>query len=108
MVELRKLFVIIMLLRFCNADMSVGLTVIADLALIDATVKSDSISVFSNTFTEAQNYNLQQQKVVGSNNLITTSSGDSSTATQTDGFLNGFYDDEGWWAYVFRKALPYS
>jgi len=45
------------------ADDVPGLTVIADLAMIDGGVKAQSESVFGNTFREAQLYNLQMQKV---------------------------------------------
>ncbi|KAK3625495.1 hypothetical protein LTR56_020395 [Elasticomyces elasticus] len=60
------------------------LTVIADLAAIDATVKAQSLSVFSNTFKKAQVYNLQMQKLIGVHSAID--------------------DDEGWWALAWIAA----
>jgi len=53
------------------------LTVIADLAAIDSSVKTEALSVFPTTFTRAQQWNRQR----GNNS-----------------FEDQYYDDEGWWA----------
>jgi len=77
------------------------LTTIGDLAAIDNTVSSTVQNVFSNTFTQAQKYNLQMAKVVTADYNIVSyygSSGPSAMATEAydpKGFLNGYYDDEG-------------
>ena len=53
----------------CSSDTYAGLTVIADLAQIDDTVKEQAASIWPNTFAKAQEYNLEMQKVVGSGYL---------------------------------------
>lgn len=88
-----------------------GLTVIADLAAIDPTIKQRGSSIWPNTYTQAQKYNLQMQKVVENNFLAFSYYASNGfplprlvampQAQQTNGFLNGYYDDEGWWALAW-------
>jgi hypothetical protein len=85
--------------------------VVADLAAIDPLVRQRGSSIWPNTFTQAQKYNLQMQKVVEQNYLMFSyyaSNGPSlprgaamPQARQTNGFLNDYYDDEGWWALAW-------
>ncbi|GAB7343674.1 hypothetical protein MBLNU457_1661t3 [Dothideomycetes sp. NU457] len=76
------------------------LTTIADLSAIDSTVKSESSAIWQNTFTNAQNYNKHQQKAMSTGMLMTTLQ-DSTQSASTSGFLDGYYDDEGWWALAW-------
>jgi len=76
------------------------LTVVADLAAIDSTVKSEASTIWQNTLTNAQAYNQHQAKVMSTSMLMTTVQGSSQSAS-TSGFLNGYYDDEGWWALAW-------
>lgn len=88
-----------------------GLTVIADLAAIDPSVRQRGGSIWPNTFTRAQEYNLQMQKVVEQNYLMFSyyasygpplpRAAAMPQAHQTNGFLNDYYDDEGWWALAW-------
>lgn len=83
------------------------LTVVADLAAIDGNVKAQSQYIYLETWAKAQVYNLQMQKTIGSNWLPWTYYGGPGQwpqfphdwpkppFQQTNGFLNGYYDDEG-------------
>jgi hypothetical protein len=76
------------------------ITVIADLALIDNTVKTQAAGVFAETYVKAQIYNLQMQKVTGNDWLIHCYYSDFwpffpqgwslPSSLQTDGFLNRY------------------
>lgn len=84
---------------------------IADLAAIDPTIKQKGGDIWQNTFTQAQKYNLQMQKVVEAKYLPCSyySSAWPSfprnvkmpQTSKTNGFLNDYYDDEGWWALAW-------
>jgi predicted ATPase len=72
------------------------LTVVADLAEINSDVATVAASIYPNTYTEAQKYNLQLQKSVDATSFLMTSRSDAAAPKkQTDGFLNDYYDDEG-------------
>lgn len=83
----------------------------ADLAAIDPWVRQRGSYVWQNTFTQAQKYNLQMQKVVESGYLPCSYYATTSPslpygvllpqAHLTNGFLNDYYDDEGWWALAW-------
>ncbi|KAF2231500.1 glycoside hydrolase family 76 protein [Viridothelium virens] len=87
------------------------LTVVADLAAIDSNVKTKAESIFPRTFEKAQAYNLQQQKGVGTNWLPWSYYGNfwpwfplhhpKPPFHHPNGFLNSYYDDEGWWALAW-------
>ncbi|KAI9644051.1 hypothetical protein NHQ30_007403 [Ciborinia camelliae] len=97
------------------------LTVIGDLAAVDSSVKSTITGVMSNTFTQAQTYNLQMTKLVTANYNYLSVYGNSTSAMENlalasdipaqapatvnpKGFLNSYYDDEGWWALGWIQA----
>ena len=89
------------------------LTVIADLAKIDDEVAVEARrNIYQNTFVRAQQYNLQQQKEVGQNWMPWTYSNNHwpyfpkhwhhrPPFHRMNGFLNDYYDDEGWWALAW-------
>lgn len=99
--------------RALYTDIAKGLTVVADLAAIDRSVRRQGPRIWQNTFVEAQEYNLQLQKMVESGYLPASyyGNGDSHLpfpkgvpvpqARRTNGFLNDYYDDEGWWALAW-------
>ncbi|KAF7959248.1 hypothetical protein EAE96_002762 [Botrytis aclada] len=97
------------------------LTVIGDLAAVDSNVRSTVTSVISNTFIQAPKTNLQMMKVVLTDYNYLSMYGDSTgamkslalaskfpvhlaTAVNPSGFLNDYYDDEGWWALGWIQA----
>ncbi|KAK6439613.1 hypothetical protein LTR95_004185 [Oleoguttula sp. CCFEE 5521] len=91
------------------------LTTIADLALIDPMIRASASYVWPTTWTKAQLCNLQMQKIVTSQHLPWTYYGPGPGQSwphfpptwplppwrQTNGFLNDYYDDEGWWALAW-------
>ncbi|KAH8676604.1 glycoside hydrolase family 76 protein [Tricladium varicosporioides] len=87
------------------------LTAIGDLAAIDSTVTGTAQDVFANTLVQAQKYNLQQLKVITPQFNMETFQGPNFPDTvqavavvNPKGFLNGYYDDEGWWALGWIQA----
>jgi predicted alpha-1,6-mannanase (GH76 family) len=88
------------------------LTVLGDFAAILPSFKDTASRVFANSMVQAQNYNLQATKVVLPNFNIETlysslhPAGINSAVVlnTTKGFLNGYYDDEGWWALAWIQA----
>lgn len=88
-----------------------ALTTLGDLAAVDSKVKSQVTSVLANSLVAAQNYNLQQTKVITADfNMVTFMGTDAPSdvvvedAINPKGFLNGYYDDEGWWALNWIQA----
>lgn len=79
------------------------LTVIGDLAAVDSSVKSQVSAVYANSIVAAPNLNFGVTKIVTPDFNIESfydnpSSGIVKRQVNPKGFLNGFYDDEGWWA----------
>jgi predicted alpha-1,6-mannanase (GH76 family) len=86
------------------------LTVIGDLAALDSTVKFEVSEVYVNSIVAAQNYNLGVSKVITPDfNIQSFYSeplpGVSRRQENPKGFLNGYYDDEGWWALGWIQAF---
>ncbi|KAL2063158.1 hypothetical protein VTL71DRAFT_6230 [Oculimacula yallundae] len=104
------------------------LTAIGDLAAFDGNVRFAAQRVFSNTFVQAPKTNLQQTKVITTDFNMQTFEGpdipanilslfptdilfsnpsdllSASAAANPKGFLNDYYDDEGWWALGWIQA----
>ncbi|KAF2431307.1 Six-hairpin glycosidase [Tothia fuscella] len=87
------------------------LTVLADLTAIDRQLDIVTGEVWPNTFENAQKFNLKQSR--SPNQCETTvCTRDVRIQGQVQiedanpkGFLNGFYDDEGWWALAWIKVF---
>jgi hypothetical protein len=85
--------------------------VIADLAAIDPWVRQRGSYIWRNTFVKAQKYNMQMQKIVEPGYLVRSyyagiwpslpKGVPTPQAHRTNGFLNDYYDDEGWWALAW-------
>ena len=87
------------------------LTMLGDFAAVDQTVKSQVVPILENSFIEAQKINLAISKVIMPNFIMLSFNGTAvpngvvpTVAANPIGFLNGFYDDEGWWALNWVQA----
>ena len=78
------------------------LTVLVDFASSNHALDGVIKDVFENTFKQAQVANVQLSKVMTSNSTESTtqtagsSNGYKASAMAFPGFLNDYYDDEGW------------
>lgn len=82
------------------------LTVIADLAEINPDVATKAEAIYPNTWSNAQDYNLQLQKTVAAPEFLMQSQhGGNLPKHKTTGFLNNYYDDEGQWNGLVLIAL---
>ena len=90
------------------------ITMLGNLAAADNSTKSTAMSVFANSLVAAQNYNIEMSKVVQANYLTHSYYGPSAHPNvvraappypgNSSGFLNAYYDDEGWWSLAWIQA----
>ncbi|KLJ06356.1 hypothetical protein EMPG_09276 [Blastomyces silverae] len=86
------------------------LTTVADFAELNEYAASVSQKVFDTTFVQGQKAKPKFRKTIRSNGLVHTeylnsSSSDSELQNRGHpGFINGYYDDEGWWALGWIKV----
>jgi predicted alpha-1,6-mannanase (GH76 family) len=87
------------------------LTTLADLTIINRQLDIVTGQLWPNTFERAQKFNLKQSKspTGGCATTVCTRDVHSDGGVQVEdadpkGFLNGFYDDEGWWALAWIKV----
>lgn len=93
------------------------LTAMGDLAAVDTSITATAKTVFANTLVQAPKTNLQMTKVITDTFNIESTYGDALPGTKNftsiqavpeainpKGFVNGFYDDEGWWALGWIQA----
>ncbi|KAF1815121.1 Six-hairpin glycosidase [Eremomyces bilateralis CBS 781.70] len=78
--------------------------VLADLTEVAPLLRLRTDGIVSNTFTNAQTFNLKEIKSNGTTSCIWDTCPDSTPGVEPKGFLNGFYDDEGWWALAWLKV----
>lgn len=88
-----------------------ALTSMIDLMSMDDTQKSQHMEVITSAFANAPNNNPHAARKRSVDGLytktyrpLTDSEKRSSKKRQDTGFLNGFYDDEGWWALAWIDA----
>lgn len=82
------------------------LTTIGDLAELDPRVRSATLYIFENTLEKAPQFNEWAKKEIESDFMIHSLTYGILNWPRQDptGFLNGFYDDEGWWALGWIQA----
>lgn len=86
------------------------LTMLADFTAVDDSFDHAIRNIFDNTFVQAQLQALDFVKVMSPNSIETFTrprrpSGNTSHHIDGfDGFLNEYYDDEGWWALAWLKV----
>lgn len=86
------------------------ITMLADLTAVDRSMTAMTLDVFQNTFVEAQEYNLQSVKIMDVDWIRTYTWPDHPPGhgepliINPKGFLNNYYDDEGWWALGWIKV----
>lgn len=85
-----------------------ALTMLADFVAIDSSLDVISEHVFQTTFSQAQNASLETVKVMTPYSVTTYTGpqiprGIHPPTNGFAGFLNAFYDDEGWWALAWLK-----
>ena len=86
-----------------------ALTMLADFVEVDSSLNVIADHVFSNTFTQAQKTSLPTVKVITPYNVTTYTwpnfpPGITASPNGFAGFLNDYYDDEGWWALAWLKV----
>lgn len=73
------------------------LTTLADLAILDTSVHNTTDYVFPTTFVQAQRLNSGVAKKMRRDSL-------NESMVNPQGFVNGYYDDEGWWALAWIRV----
>ncbi|KAF9895270.1 hypothetical protein FE257_000173 [Aspergillus nanangensis] len=82
------------------------MTALADMTELDSSMLESSTSVFENTLSRAPAYKSQPVlRIMSPDQQLDTGKTvhGANEGSSTD-FINGFYDDEGWWALGFIKA----
>lgn len=91
-----------------------ALTMLADLVAVDPSMEKLAKIVFPNTFAQAQEYNLQQLKII-TPSYVDTFDKDHIPKGHKEppivnprGYVNEYYDDEAWWALAWLKVYDHT
>ena len=88
-----------------------ALTMLADFVAVNSSLNTVANHVFRNTFSQAQKASLATVKVTTPYSVTTSYTGPDFppgiVAPQNgfSGFLNDYYDDEGWWALAWLQIF---
>ncbi len=80
-----------------------ALTVLADFAAINPALNEHAYHVYQHTFKRAQQTNINVSKIMTANSLGSSSALSRSSMESFPGFLNDYYDDEGWCISISRS-----
>ena len=85
-----------------------ALTMLADFVAVDSSVDVVAEHVFRNTFSQAQKASLETVKFMTPYSVTTYTGpqfppGIPPPENSSAGFLNDYYDDEGWWALAWLR-----
>jgi predicted alpha-1,6-mannanase (GH76 family) len=87
---------------------AVTITVLADLTSFIPSAYPMTGPIFTNTFQQAQVFHLQERKMSATEKCIwpltSTCANVEPPVEIPGGFINGYYDDEGWWALAWLKV----
>jgi len=74
-----------------------ALTMLADFAAVDPTLNATAHHVYRNSFEHAQRANGDVMKIMTANSIFSSyTTVSKSSKASFPGFLNDYYDDEGW------------
>lgn len=80
-----------------------ALTVLADFAAINPALNEQAYHVYPQTFTGAQQTSINVSKTMTATSLGSSSSLSRPSMESFPGFLNDYYDDEGWCISISRS-----
>ncbi len=73
-----------------------ALTVLADFSALNPALNANAYHVYQHTFEKAQQANIDVSKVMTAHSLGLETALVNSSMVSFPGFLNDYYDDEGW------------
>ncbi|KAF2452940.1 glycoside hydrolase [Lineolata rhizophorae] len=80
-------------------------TMLADATIADSTFDNTTSEIFTNTFEKAQETNLEENRIDMVRRCVAPNCpGNAPVVVRPRGFINGFFDDEGWWALAWIRV----